>query len=213
MRIRLAMPLAAAAATVGAAVAALPSSAATPPQIVDAAGDANGINGQGVLDLLVDGGPDNVSSGPVGDAAADITSVRFATKFVARRVGARTVQVPAATVVTMTLAAPPTTPETFYRVYATTKTCSDLFLEYGTDIATGGPLVRCPSTDPTAKDKEYDATAAVKGSTITWTIPVSAIPAGTTFTALSADTRFNPAVVTAPIIDAARSTKTFTVGK
>lgn len=209
MRTRLLAPLAALAA----AAVTLPSSAATPPQIADVKGDANGVNGQGVADLLVEGGPDNVATAPADDAPADITGVRFATTFVARRVGSRTVQVPTATVVTMTLAAPPTDPETFYRVYATTATCSDLFIEYGTDAALGGASVRCPSDDPTAPDKELTAQTAVKGSTITWTIPVSQLPAGTQLSALSAETRLNPALVTAPVIDVAQSAKTFTVGK
>jgi hypothetical protein len=37
--------------------------------------------------------------------------------------------------------------------------------------------------------------------------------AGTTLSSLSAQTRFNPAVVTAPQIDYASSSATFTVGK
>jgi hypothetical protein len=53
----------------------------------------------------------------------------------------------------------------------------------------------------------------VKGTNITWTLPLSAFPIGTKFSALSAQTRFNPAVITAPQIDGATSTATFTVGK
>src|SRR5579884_650709 len=67
------------AASVGVVATMLPGHAATAPapkpQIVDPAGDANGINDQGL-------GLANVNvSGPADDANADITSVLFATKF------------------------------------------------------------------------------------------------------------------------------------
>ena len=78
MRIRLA-----AAAAIGAAtLLSLPSQAATPkPQLTDPAGDANGVNGQG----LVVGFP-SASTGPAQMASADIQKVLFQTTFIKKRV-------------------------------------------------------------------------------------------------------------------------------
>ena len=189
------------AALAGLSLAAVPGHAASSPkpQITDPAGDANGINDQG------EGLAVPSESTPVDVSAADITAVTFATNFNKLK--------PTGITVTMTLSAAPTTPEFFYRVVATIKGCASVFFEYGTDVATGGSDVRCPSTVPT-KDKTYsDAPAVVKGHTITWTLPLKAFPVGTKFTSLSAQTRFNPAVITAPQIDGATSSASFTVGK
>lgn len=206
MRLRL-LALAAAA---GIAVTALPSHAATAPkpQITDPTGDANAINGQGI----VTGGPEPAT--PVDVSAADVKSVLFQSTFKTKKVNGKVVKVPTGFTVTMTLAAAPTTPEVFYRVIAAVAGCAnDVFFEYGTDVATGGSDVRCPATPP-ANDQTYsDAAAVVKGSTITWTLPLSAFRAGTKFSSLEATTRFNPAVVTAPQIDDATSSATFTVGQ
>lgn len=195
----------AAAAAVG--VAVLPAHAATPkPQITDATGDANGFNDQGV------GAPVPEQSGPADDSGADITSVTFVSTFVTKKVKRKTVKTPTGFTVTMALAAAPT-PETFYRIQATIPECSDLFIEYGTDAATAGTAMRCPAL-PGATAVDYTIPAAVvKGSTITWTVPISVFPKGTTFTQLNAQTRLNPVAVTAPQMDYASSTATFTVGK
>jgi hypothetical protein len=194
----------------GLAVTALPADAAkAKPQLTDPAGDANGINGQGFLI----GGPADGASTPADLSAADITAVTFASTFKKKKVKDRVVKVPTGFTVTMALSAAPTTPEIFYRVIAPTAGCDSVFFEYGTDVATAGSDVRCPATPP-AEDKEYPASAAiVKGNTITWKVPISAFPAGTTFSKLEAHTRFNPAVVTAPQIDTASSSATFTVGQ
>lgn len=197
MRVALA---ALAAAALGAAV---PASAGTAgkPQLTDPAGDANLVNGQG----LVDGLPD-VSTAPADLAAADITAVTLRTVRSGRKV--------TGTSVTLTLAGAPTDPELFYRVTASIPSCADLFIEYGTDAATGGSTVRCPASDPTAADRIYNTPAAVvKGTTITWTLPVKEFPVRTRFSSLSVDTRGNPLLVTAPVIDTATTAKTFTVGK
>ena len=206
------------AAAGGIAVAALPAHAASAPkpQITDPAGDANGVNDQG----SGEGVPSQ--SGPADDSNADITSVlfqsTFATKITTKRVHHKRVKVikkvPTGFTVTMTLAAAPG-PETEYRVVAATTDCSDLFFEYGTDAATGGSDVRCPATPPATEVTYKVPDAVVKGTTITWTLPISVFPAGTTFTGLSAQTRLNPVVVTAPQMDgaAAPANVAFTVGK
>ena len=196
----------AAAAAVG--VAVLPAHAATPkPQITDPAGDANGFNDQS------SGAPvPSQSTGPASDAGADITAVTFTSTFVTKKVKRKTVKVPTGFTVTMALAAAPQ-PETFYRIVATMPGCDQLFIEYGTDAAAGGTAMRCPAL-ATAPETDFTiADAVVKGSAITWTIPTSVLPAGTTLSQLTAQTRLNPAVVTAPEIDGAASAATFTVGK
>jgi hypothetical protein len=197
------------AALAGISVAAVPGNAAPAPkpQIIDPAGDANGVNDQDA------GLPVPSQSTPTDVSAADITAVTFATTLKKQKVDGLVVTKPIGFTVTMTLSAAPTTPEIFYRVVATTAGCSEVFFEYGTDVAAGGSAVRCPGTVPT-KDKTYsDAPAVIKGSNITWTLPLSAFPVGTKFSALSAQTRLNPAIITAPQLDAATSTATYTIGK
>ena len=204
MRIRLATAVAVA----GIAVAALPGHAATPkPQISDPAGDANAVNDQGA------GAPiPSTSTGPADDAAADITTVAFASTFKIKKVKGKTVKVPTGFTVTMKLGAAPV-PETFYRVTASIPSCDSLFLEYGTDVAFGGTAMRCPAL-PGATGVDYTIpNAVVKAGTIVWTVPVAALPAGTTLSSLHAETRFNPAVITAPAIDVADGSATFTIGK
>jgi hypothetical protein len=208
VRIRLAS-----AAAIGAAVLlSLPSNAAgSKPQLTDPAGDANGINGQGVVIGLP-----NPSTGPAQLASADITSVRFATKFVTKRVNGVLKKVATGFTVTMALGAAPL-PETFYRITTTASGCGSLWFEYGTDVTQGGTTVRCLTDDisPTAEDDVYKVPeATVKGSSIIWKIAKSQIPVGTTLSTLHAETRLNPAVITTPVIDETGLTKaTYTVGK
>jgi hypothetical protein len=195
------------AAAAGLGVAVLPAHAAAPkPQITDPAGDANGFNDQGV------GAPVPSQSSPADYSGGDITGVTFASTFVTKKGRRRLVKTPTGFTVTMALGGAPG-PETFYRVVATIPGCDTLFIEYGTDAAEGGTAMRCPAL-PGAQATDYTiAPAAVKDSTITWTIPISVLPAGTTLTQLNAQTRLNPAVVTAPQIDYASSAATFTVGR
>jgi hypothetical protein len=139
--------------------------------------------------------------------------VRFVSTFTKKVVKRKKVSVPTGFIVTMTLAAAPSDPEIFYRISAAAGSCTQLFLEYGTDVATKGTAVRCPGLPP-AKDVSYNVPdVKVQGNTITWTVPSSQIPAGTTLSSINAQTRVNPAVVTAPQIDVATTAKTFTVGK
>jgi hypothetical protein len=185
------------AATASALALALPAHAtAAKPQIVDPKGDANGSNGQGEITGLP-----SVST-PVDDANADILSVLFQSTFTKTKVKRVT-----GFTVTLTLAAAPSS-TIFYRVTAKTADCPDLFIEYN-----GTTTVRCPSTVPTQNKIYTVPKAKVSGSKITWTIPVSAIPNHTTLSLLQGTTRVSAAVITAPQLDEATTTKTFTVGK
>ena len=205
MRLRLVT----AAVVAGMTFAALPGHAATAkPQITDPAGDANGANDQGT------GGPvPSQSTGPAQYAGADITSVAFVSTFKTKRVHGKVVKKPTGFTATMTLGAAPG-PETFYRITTAIPSCEDLFIEFGTDAATGGSAMRCPAL-PGGKETDYAIPAAVQtGTTIKWTVPISALAAGTTLQSLHAETRANPAVITAPAIDIADGgSATFTIGK
>lgn len=201
--------LVAAAAVAGIAVAAAPGYAAKAhkPQITDPAGDANGVNDQGI------GAPIPSTATPADDSAADMTSVAFASTFKIKKVKGKTVKVPTGFTVTMKLGAAPV-PETFYRITVAIPSCEDLFLEYGTDVAAGGTAMRCPAL-PGGDETDYTIPdAVVKSNTIVWTVPVAALSAGTTLSSLHAETRANPAVVTAPAIDIADGgAASFTIGK
>ncbi|MBV9292820.1 MAG: hypothetical protein JO222_10265 [Frankiales bacterium] len=202
--------LCALAAVSGLAVAAFPAHAATTkpkPQITDPTGDANGINGQSIVNGLP-----SVGTGPAEFAPADITSVTFASTFTTKKVHGRVIKTPTGFTLTLALAAAPTDPEVEYRVSAAAAGCTNVFFEYGTDVATHGSDVRCPAS--VAASKAYTAgPAKVSGNTITWTLSTKAFPVGTTFSSLNAQTRFNPAIITAPAFDDASSSGTFTVGK
>ncbi|MDQ1705791.1 MAG: hypothetical protein QOF18_2157 [Frankiaceae bacterium] len=197
------------AAVAGLAVAALPAHAATTkPQVTDATGDANAINGQGE--------PASVpsQSTPADVSAADIVSVRFATTFVTKVVKGKKVKTATGMTATMTLAAAPTVPFINYRISTSAAGCSNLFFEYSTSPGGRGTDLRCPGAVPlVSTDTLYAVKSAVKGSTITWTVPIKSLPVGTTLSSLEADTRFNPVKLTVPAIDIATSGNTFTVGQ
>ena len=196
----------------GLVVAALPAHAAKPkPQVTDPSGDANGVNDQAL------GAPvPSAGTGPASLAAADITGVTFATTFGKKKVHRKTVKVVKGFTVTMALAAAPSLPNIIYRVSAAAAGCgTDVFFEY---TSGGDTQVRCPNEDVTKDSTTYtSAPAVVKDKTITWSLPVSAFPAGTSFSTLNAQTRqvtSSPVVsLTAPQYDYASSNATFTVGK
>jgi hypothetical protein len=206
MRIR----IAALAAASGLAIAALPAHAATAkPQIVDATGDANGINQQFPG---LGPNPPTVSTGPADLASADITTVLFSTNFLSKRVKGKTVKVPNGFTVTLSLAAAPT-PNIEYRVAAAGGDCADIFFEYDSSVGTGGSDVRCPAALPATTDTDYGIKATVSGTKITWIVPNGIFHNGTVFSNLNAQTRTVEVVVTAPQVDYATSSTTFTLGK
>jgi len=196
----------ASAAVVALAAFAMPAHAgAVKPQIVDPAGDANDINDQGL------GIADQSVSTPADLSSADILSVTFQTVFATKVVKGKKTQVPTGFTVTMTLAAAPG-PAIEYRVSGAAAGCSSVFFEYSTSPAKGGSDIRCPATPP-ASNVAYPGQTIVKGNSIIWSVPINAFPKNTTFSSLNAQTRFNPAAVTAPQIDYASSNATYTVGK
>src|SRR5579885_3210438 len=190
------------AAAAGVVATMLPGHAATAvaapkPQIVDPAGDANGINDQGF------GLAKASFSGPADDANADITSVLFATKYksvtatktvvkvVKKKKVVTTVtvvtQVPDGFTVTMNLSAAPDGNHT-YDVNAAHPSCSgNLDFTYSTG-PTGLNEVDCiDGSDPT-KITALPGEAAVVGNAVVWTIPAAAFPVGSVFSDLTGQT-------------------------
>ena len=205
MRIR----LVAVAAALGVVAAIAPAHAAgLKPQITDATGDANGVNQQ-----FPGLGPEppTVQTAPADVAGADITTVRFTTNFVTKKVRGKKVRVANGFTVTMNLAAA-TIPNIEYRVAGAAADCSSVFFEYDTAVGLESSDVRCPGGTPTS-DTDYGITGTASGSTITWVVPNGVFRNGTTFSSLNAQTRTVEGVVTAPQIDYATSGATFTVGK
>ena len=210
MRLRL-VSLAAAAAV---AAAVLPAHAgAAKPQLTDPAGDANGINGQ---PENISGGPNpNVVTSPASYSADDIVSVSFVTNFVTKKVKGKTVKTPTSFTATLTLAAAPDPSHNYYAVTATSADCPDgINFEYSTEPT---PLdfddVNCFDSSGTGSFNDYPATpAVVKGNTISWTVSVSGIKAGTVLKDLGAFAGLG-FVGSMPTMDQAESTATFTVGR
>jgi hypothetical protein len=203
----------------GLAVAALPADAATAmPQITDPAGDANGVNDQG----LVSGGPAIAASGPADLSQADITSVQFATTFVTKTVKGRRSKVATGFTVTMNLAAAPSVPDLFYRVAATSTSCETLFFEYSTapnDTEPGS--ARCAAALPNPSGPIPVKSVAVKGNAIIWSVPLTSVPKNTVLSGLDAQTRGTAYASTpvfsggptVPQFDYASTKSTFTVGR
>lgn len=205
MRIR----LVALASAVGVVAAIAPAHAAgSKPQITDATGDANGINQQ-----FPGLGPEppTVQTAPADLAGADITSVLFSTNFVTKKVRGKKVKVANGFTVTLNLAAA-TMPNIEYRVAGAAADCANVFFEYDTAVGLEGSDVRCPGSTPTS-DTDYGITATASGTKITWVVPNGVFHNGTTFSSLNAQTRTIEGVVTAPQVDYATSSATYTVGK
>lgn len=208
MRIRLIT----AAAVAGIAVAAVPSNAASSlkPQITDVTGDANAINGQGV----VTGAPEPAT--PADVSAADIKSVLFQSTYKTRRVHGKVVKTPTGFTITMTMAAAPTVPNVIYRVASSAPICDTLFFEYSTAVSGASGSARCAASLPQTSGP-IAVTGVVKGNSVIWTVPIKSIAAGQTLSSLDAQTRFisgTPGLsVTAPQYDEATSSATYTVGK
>jgi hypothetical protein len=203
MRARL-LALAAATTVVGFAI---PSHAATvKPQITDPAGDANAINNEGEPTA-----PIPSQSTPADDSGADIRSVLFQTTFVKK--GKK--KVATGFTATMKLSAAPT-PQTVYRVYANSPVCSGtsaiIRFVYEDSPALGGGDVECFGLTTSITYKGVVTT--VKGSSITWKVPVSAMRAGTVLSGMYADTRADAVAITAPELDGTKTaTKPFVVGR
>lgn len=192
-----------------AAFAPAHAAAGPKPQIVDAIGDANGINQQ-----LPGVGPEppTVQTGPADIAAADISTVQFTTNFVTKKVKGKKVKVANGFTLTLTLAAAPM-PNVDYRVSAAAGDCASVFFEYDTSVGLGGSDVRCPPATPTGTTTDYHVTAQATGTTISWVVPNGVFHNGTVFSSLNAQTRTVEGKVTAPQVDYASSAATYTLGK
>lgn len=193
----------------GLAVAAAPALAAKvvpapTPQVVDPAGDANGLNDQ----LLGKPLPNpNQSTAPASYSSADITSVLFQTAYVKK--GRK--QVPAGFTATLTLAGAPDA-NTFYDVDVSTPVCPDtLQFQYSTFNQFETNVVTC--YDGNNFNDYAVPPATISGNTITWTVPLAAVPAGTVFSSISAYTGQGPFGVAFVTDEADPSASTYTVGK
>ena len=190
--------IAAIAAIAGATLAVLPANAGAPkPQIVDPAGDANAINGQTAASF-------DSQSTPVDAAGADIRSVLF------RTVYKRGTHTPTGMTVAMRLSDAPM-PNVVFRVYADAATCDGgVLLEY--EEIFGGTAL-CNGALPVDPDIDYKAKVTVKGSTITWSIPLSKnLPVGTPFSGISANSQFDAGAVVLPVLDESSTEKYFSIG-
>lgn len=170
-------------------------------------------------------------SDPKGDnrspsAGQDITGVTFTTT----GTGKGKAYTPKNLVITLSLAAPPTTDgTTVYEVAATQAGCGDLYVS----VVPGSPVLDpsfnyadCGSEPDTtgSTGTSFDAVPDIKGSAIVWTVPLKSLPApakaGTTFTGIHAYTDFvdpafgifGPGAVTGPLYDTASTDRSYPVG-
>lgn len=170
LRTVLVVASAAAVATAGAA-----SAASTGPKIV----------------AFSDPAGDNVSP----SAGQDITGVTWTTA----GTGSGRKYVVKSLVLTLTLAAPPTTDgTTLYGVDGNLGGCGDFYVNYmpGAQLGETFNYADCGG-DPssaTGGGTSFDATPEVKGNSIVWTLPIKSLPGdvkvGSTFTGLNALTDF-----------------------
>jgi hypothetical protein len=219
------------AATVGVIATMLPTHAATTaasgaskPQITDQAGDANGVNNQGLT------GSNNVSiAAPADDSNGDITSVLFQTKFktvtttktvvvrvkkkkVTKKVTVAT-KVPDGVRVTLNLSAAPDGNHA-YDVQATNPACENGYIDFTYSTGQLGlNEVDCFPTDPTSVDfTTLGGEAKVVGNSVVWDVPAGVFPTGSVFSGMSAQTEISPTL--APIMDQADGgDATFKVGQ
>jgi hypothetical protein len=176
---------------------ALPSFATTPPapQVVDPAGDANG-SANAVYD----------ESAPVGNQAyADVTSILWKTTTKTTKVKKKTVTTVTGFTVTLTLSGPPTAPtgtEVVYRALGTPPcpgggTSAFFGVVYYTQPDANGVNPQSALRDNCTGTTRLTPIAlpVIAGNTITWTVPLSVVPAdtkvkaGTTLTGLWFETR------------------------
>jgi hypothetical protein len=160
-------------AALAAVAVTVPSALAAPaPQVTDAAGDANFIG------MAVSGG----ASTPVGSQAyADVLSVTWSADKVTKKVKRKSVSTLTGFTVTTVLSAPPTPPagtSLVFRMLGKTETCPFV----------GPVLYTAKSSDPgipqsALRDNCSGETRlteipmpVVDGATITWKVPVSALP-------------------------------------
>lgn len=134
---------------------------------------------------------DNVSPGD----GQDITGVTWTTA----GTGKGKAYVVKSLVLTLTLAAPPTTDgTTLYAVDADLAGCGDFYVNYmpGAELGDTFNYASCggDESDPTGGGTSFDAVPEVKGNSIVWTLPIKSLPGdvkvGSSFTGLNALTDF-----------------------
>lgn len=193
---------------------AVPASAATRPSsklpkskplvVKDATGDANGLNGQGGLVPVNPGS----QSGPVQDAGSDIVSFTLTRKDDGKKV--------TALVASLTLAAAPAADRNF-RIRMSSPSCSTYFLEYDTSSLLGSGANFRDNCNPAATGATFTAIdATVSGSTITWVVPVKALPGdvkvGTPLTVKGAQVSVETAIIF-PGVDEVLTDATYKIGQ
>lgn len=185
------------AAATAASALALTSAGAAPaaPQVIDPAGDANAVNGQN----SVNGGPADGQALPVGNQAyADVLSVAWAPVTTTTKVKKKLVTTVTGFTVTTTLSAPPSPPAGTSLVYR-------MLGRPGDALFVGPVFYTTKSSDPSIPQSALRdnlsgttrltpiAMPVIKDATITWTIPLSALPKelkpGTTLTNLFFEVR------------------------
>lgn len=206
MKIRLALAGSLALVT---AFAATSGAAPAEPHVVDAAGDANGLNGQGQADEELPGMATPVSSGDL-----DIVAVNYSTT---KKNGAVH-----ELIVELDLADAVTTKSSIYRVTANYDDCY-LWAQYS--IGTDSKSASIRTCDPASLTGKTTAITTFQTfeKKLRWTIPMSLlkgvstpVKVGTTLTDLGAHTRLFLGAAgtgaTVPQVDVARSDKTYKIG-
>jgi hypothetical protein len=206
--VKLTRPALALAAVAALAVGLVPAQAAQGPVVLtDVAGDANGINGQG----FVDGGPNNMASGPASMASMDIVSVTLANTGTTRKVkqGKKVVTVFDCTGFTATLelgAAP--FQSAIYRIVGNGPVnVTQWWLTFTNDATGATGALEYDSGDGTPlSGGVVDVPVTVDNNKVTWTVKTSAIKAsgeklGFDWSAIGAHSRVIAGVATVPLID------------
>ncbi|MDP3711095.1 MAG: hypothetical protein Q8R60_01255 [Mycobacteriales bacterium] len=205
---KLTRPALALAAVAALAVGLVPAQAAQGPVVLtDVAGDANGVNGQG----LVDGGPNNMATAPASMASMDIVSVTLTNTGTTRKVkqGKKVVSVFDCTGFTATLelgAAP--FQSAIYRVTGTAPVNVGTWWLTFTNDATGAlgqVQYSADGADPLAGGV-VDVPVKVEGSKVTWTVSKGVIKTtgeklGFDWSGIGAHSRVIAGVATVPLID------------
>lgn len=153
--------------------------AAPAPQVTDPSGDANGL-------ATVNHAQTRDRSTAAGSQAyGDVVSVLWDTQKTTKKVKGKNVTTVTGFTVTATLAGPPTPPaptQVVYRMLGTTPNCGFFGVVYYTrqssDKAIPQSALRENCNDEVTRLYPI-AMPKIEGSTITWTVPISAIPGAT----------------------------------
>lgn len=157
---------------------------AKPLVVTDKAGDANGINGQSHIGQAADPAADvdPSQSGPGQRSAADLLAVSLGRQDDGKTVTGLTA--------TFTLGAAPDQ-GTIYRLQASTPDCSTFWVAYSVPV--GGAPTATLRENCSGTAVVTPVTAVIKDSTITVSLPFSAMPKtiklGTVFSGLFAETK------------------------